>query len=440
MAGLFSRLFGRSSGAAATPASGGMVPPLGSIASASGLPVSQATAMTVSAVYASARILSSDVARCRPSLYRRLQDGSRVTIAAKDHPVARLLRRPNRVQTWYEFTRDLIVSYVLRGYGYAAILRDGKGNPTELIWLNPDAVVVLEASGGEVFYQVSRLGLFQSAVLQPFPLAIPAEDVLHLRGISFNMLVGASTIGLARDAIGLAIGQSQQQSRWVGNGARPSVILESDKSLNPEAAARLKAGWESFSAGIQNVGRTAVLENGVKAKALQLTSVDLQFIDQVNLTVQDIARFFGVPTRKLMQPDSTRGSTIIQEEQAYVNATVSPLLDMIEQKFEQVFDLDQEGLELDLNEDALLRADPLTRYNLGRIGKLSGLISTNEFRRAERLPAVPGGDVLMQPVNMAALGSNMNGQPADGAGRPKDGQGPVDGAASGGADDVAPEG
>ena len=440
MAGLFSRLFGRSSGAAATPASGGMMPPLGSIASASGLPVSQATAMTVSAVYASARILSSDVARCRPSLYRLLPDGSRVTIAAKDHPVARLLRRPNRVQTWYEFTRDLVVSYVLRGNGYAAILRDRNGAPTELIWLNPDAVVVLEASGGEVFYQVSRLGLFQSAVLQPFQLAIPAEDVLHLRGISFNMLVGASTIGLARDAIGLAIGQSQQQSRWVGNGARPSVILESDKSLNPEAAARLKAGWESFSAGIQNVGRTAVLENGVKAKALQLTSVDLQFIDQVNLTVQDIARFFGVPTRKLMQPDSTRGSTIIQEEQAYVNATVSPLLDMIEQKFEQVFDLDQDGLELDLNEDALLRADPLTRYNLGRIGKLSGLISTNEFRRAERLPAVPGGDVLMQPVNMAALGSNMNGQAADGAGRPKDGQGPVDGAASGGADDVAPEG
>ncbi len=438
MAGLFSRLFGRSS-AAATPASGGMVPPLGSIASASGLPVSQATAMTVSAVYASARILSSDVARCRPSLYRRLPDGSRLTIAAKDHPVARLLRRPNRVQTWYEFTRDLIVSYVLRGNGYAAILRDRNGEPTELIWLNPDAVVVLEASGGEVFYQVSRLGLFQSAALQSFPLAIPAEDVLHLRGISFNMLVGASTIGLARDAIGLAIGQSQQQSRWVGNGARPSVILESDKTLNPEAAARLKAGWESFSAGIQNVGRTAVLENGVKAKALQLTSVDLQFIDQVNLTVQDIARFFGVPTRKLMQPDSTRGSTIIQEEQAYVNATVSPLLDMIEQKFEQVFDLDQDGLELDLNEDALLRADPLTRYNLGRIGKLSGLISTNEFRRAERLPAVPGGDVLMQPVNMAALGSNMNGQAADGAGRPKDGQGPTDGGSSGGADDAAAE-
>ena len=54
------------------------------------LPVSQATAMTVSAVGAPARILSSDVARCRPSRYRTLPDGSRVTIEAKDHPVAHL--------------------------------------------------------------------------------------------------------------------------------------------------------------------------------------------------------------------------------------------------------------------------------------------------------------------------------------------------------------
>jgi len=425
---VFSRLFKPAEQRSASPVSpGGMFGGIGSVPSASGMPVSQSTSMTVSAVYASVRILSSDVARCRPSLFRSLEDGSRAHIRPKDHPVARLLKTPNRAQTWHEFTRDLVAAYMLRGNGYAAVLRNSQGDPTEMVLINPDAVSVLEAVDGSVFYQVSRMGLFQFAALQSFPLAIPAEDVLHLRGLSFNTLVGASTIGLARDAIGLAIGQSQQQSRWVGNGARPSVVLETDQSLNEQSAARLKQGWEQFSAGIQNVGRTAVLEHGVKAKALSLTSVDLQFIEQVNLTVQDIARFFGVPTRKLMQPDTTRGSTVIQEEQAYVNSTVSPLLDMLEQKFERAFGLEDEGLELDLNEDALLRADPLTRYNLGRIGKLSGLISTNEWRRAERLPAVPGGDTIMQPVNMAAIGSDMSGQAPDGAGHPKDGHPPEPG-------------
>src|SRR6185312_446701 len=172
---------------------------------------------------------------------------------------------------------------------------------------------------------------------------------------------------------------------------------------------RLKAQWEQFQEGVQNTGRTAVLEEGLQWKQLQLTAVDLQFINQQQMSVQDVARFWGVPPRKLMLPDTSRGSTIIQEDQSYVNETVAPDLELLEQKIVQTFDLDEEGLGVDLDESGLLRADPLTRYNLGRIGKLSGLISTNEWRRGERLPPDPAGDELMQPVNLAALGSDMTG-------------------------------
>jgi HK97 family phage portal protein len=418
-----------------------MIPPLGSVSSAAGLLVSQATSMTVSAVHASVRVLSNDVARCTPNLYQIKGDGSRGD-RDSNHPVAKLLKRPNRIQTWFEFIRDMVAGYLLRGNGYAAIIRDRRGNPVELILINPDAVMVLEAYDGQIFYNVNRIGLFQMAVLQDFPVAIPAEDILHLRGLAFNMLIGASTIGLARDSIGLAMGQSQQQSRWMANGARPSVVLQTDRTLTEPAAKRLKQNWLDFSASYQNVGGTAVLENGVKAQALQLTSVDLDFINQCNLTIQDISRFWGVPVRKLGQPDMTRGSTIIQEEQVYVNSAVSPLLEMIEQKFERVFDLDTDERELDLNEDSLLRADPLTRYNLGRIGILTGMVTPNEWRRGERLPPQPGGDVLMFPTNTAALGSNLTGTAPDGAGRPPAGQEPTPGVATGGnaADDVAPEG
>lgn len=436
MRGLFSRMAAPAQRAAGGGVpSYGLIPPLGSVQSASGLLVSQATAMTVSAVYAAVSIRAKAVARCAPTLYQVQADESREKVT--DHPVARLLKRPNRLQTWFEFIRDLMTAYLLRGNGYAAILRDRRGHPAELILINPDAVMVLEAADGSIFYNVNRIGLFQIAVLQDFPVAIPAEDILHLRGTSFNMLVAASTIGLARDVIGLSMGLSQQQSRWIGNGARPSVVLQAPTELTDDAAKRLKKNWEDFTAGVLNVGRTAVLESGVQAKPLALTSVDLQFIDQLQYTVQDVARIFDVPPRKLMQPDMTRGSTIIQEEQAWVNGTVCPDLDTIEQKFGITFDLDRDGLMLELNEDALLRADPMTRYNIGRIGKLSGLISTNEWRRSERLAPKSGGDELMQPVNMAALGSDVTGTAPDDAGRPPKKTAP---AKTGNAMDDAPEG
>ncbi len=441
---IFDRIARGMTRASAGVPSYGMIPPLGSVQSASGLLVSQSTAMAVPAVYRAVYVRSHDIARCTPSIFTTSDDGTRRKIDAEDHAVAALMVRPNRVQTWFEFMRDMWVAYLLRGNAYAAILRDRRGDPAELIWINPDAVMVLEAADGSWFYNVNRIGLFQIAMLRDFPAAIPSEDILHFRGISFNMLVSASTIGLARDTIGLSMGQNLQASRWVGNGARPSGVLQTDKTLSVDAAKRLKAQWVEYQAGVQNVGATAVLEEGLKWQPLQLTAVDLQFIAQQNLSVQDVARFFGVPPRKLFQPDITRGSTIIAEDQSYVNETVAPDLEAIEQKFSRTFGLHEEGIGVDLDESPLLRADPMTRYNIGRIGILSGMISPNEWRRGERLPPVPGGDEIRAPVNLAALGSDMTGTSPDGAGRPKDGQQPLpgvpvpDGDAT--ADDTAPTG
>jgi HK97 family phage portal protein len=414
----------------------GMIPPLGSVQSASGLLISQATAMTVGAVYRAVAVRAHDIARCTPSLFTEDDKGTRTKVI--DHAVAKLLQRPNRVQTWFEFARDMWVAYLLRGNAYAAIRRDRRGDPSELIWINPDAVMVLEAADGSWFYNVNRIGLFQVAMLRDFPVAIPAEDILHVRGISFNMLIAASTIGLARDSIGLAMGQNLQASRWIGNGARPSGVLETDRKLAPDTASRLKSQWQEFQGGVTNTGKTAVLEEGLKWKQLQLTAVDLQFINQQQMNVQDVARFFGVPTRKLMQPDTTRGSTIIQEDQSYVNETVAPDLEMFEQKLVQTFDLDDEGIGCDMDESPLLRADPQTRYNIGRIGILSGMISPNEWRRSERLPPVPGGDEIRAPVNLAALGSDETGTAPDGAGRPPQGKEPTPSVpTSGGNDNIS---
>ena len=93
-----------------------------------------------------------------------------------------------------------------------------------------------------------------------------------------------------------------------------------------------------------------------------------------------------------------------------------------EQKLEQTFDLDAEGLEVDMDESNLLRADITSRYNAARIGLLSGFLKPNEVRAAEGLEPVDGGDVVYHPLNMAPLGSDVDGVAGDGAGRPASGQ------------------
>lgn len=399
-----------------------LIAPLGSVTSASGQLISQSTAMSVSTVYACVRRVSQDVARCSPSLYRVEDDGTRINV--DDHPLVKLFERPNRVQSWFEWIEQMKIALLLRGNAYAVALRDGRGRVRELIPVNPDAVMVLEAADGSLFYQTNRIGLFQMFVLGGMPLAIPEEDMFHIRGMSFNSLVGVSVIGLARDAIGVASGQEQQAARWMANGARPSGVLESDKPLSEDAARRLRDRWEMFKSGIQNVGATAVLEDGVKWKPMNLSSTDLEFLQARQFQVPEVCRFFGVPPHKVFLIDRAAAMSIPQQDQDYVNGTISPALERLEQKFEQFFGLIEEGINCHFDEGALLRADVMTRFNALRIGVLTGILTPNEARETEGLQALPGGDNLLVPANTAALGSDMTGTAADEAGRPTDGDPP----------------
>lgn len=428
--GLISRLF-KTGSASVTKSSAGVpaqsyMPTLGSISSAAGVSISQATAMTESSVYACVSNRSEDVARCRPALWRPNPDGSRTQIT--DHPVARIFQRPNRIQTWFEFVEQMHAALLLRGNAYAVIIRDARGVVKELIPVNPDAVMVLEASDGSIFYNVNRVGLFQISVLRDFPSAIPAESIFHLRGLAFNVTVGVSRIGLARDVIGIALGLAQQAARWIKNGAFMSVLLKTAKTLSVTAAERLKTAWKDLFSGIDNVGATAVLEDGLDAVPLKLTSVDLQFIEQRKWQVAEVGRFYRMPGHKIGLTDGASKLNLPQADQDYVNNTIMPDLERWEQKFTHTFDLDAEGLEADFDESALLRADILTRINVGRLGTLSGLTAANEWRKSEKLPPVPGGNEVRAPLNTAALGSDVTGTAPDNAGRPNAGEEPADSA------------
>lgn len=288
--------------------------------------------------------------------------------------------------------------------------------------------MVLEAADGSIFYQVNRVGLFQLAMLRDQPLAIPEEDMFHLRGLALNMLVGVNTLTLAKDSIGVAMGLEQQAARFMANGARPSGVLQSKKTLSVDAAKRLRDQWEALRSGIGNVGRTAILEDEVEWKPMQLSSVDLQFIDQRNFSLRDNSLWWGVPLHKLNVPAEMARIKIDDADQSYVNTTIMPDLDLWEQKFDQVFGLDDDDLVADFDERRLLRASESTRINNQRLKVMSGLATQNECRAEEGKPAMAGGDVLLHPVNLAASGSDMTGTAPDAAGRPEGGTLPKPGA------------
>jgi len=382
--------------------------------SATGIQINQQTALSATAVMACVRVLSEDVSKMTPRLYRRFdkgihKKGAREAVEVTDHPLAALLHRPNDWQTWPEFCRMLVVAFMLRGNAYAVILRNRRGDPITLVPINPDRVSLWQGPDGKLFWWVTRSGLHELWVLRNEPLLIPYEDMFHLKDLSADGLVGISPIALAREAIGLSLGQEQQYARLMGNGARPSGVLQTDKKLTPEAALRVRGDWERLQGGLSNAGRTAILEEGLKWQQLTISSVDLQFLQMRQFQVIEICRIFRVPPH--MVGDLTKGtfSNIVQQSQEYRNNTLGSHTDVWEKRLDFTFGLKADDLEVDFDESALLKADLTARYNAYRIAVLTGWQTRNEVRVLENAEPLEGLDEPLVPANENP-GSDMGGE------------------------------
>lgn len=394
-----------------------------SVPSITGLVINQQTALQATAVMACTSTLSEDVSKMTPGLFRKVdiegyKGGGRQKV--DDHPIARLLVKPNTWQTWPEFCRFMVVAYLLRGNAYAVILRDRRGDPVMFVPINPDRVALWEAPGGSLFWQVSRAGLHELAILKDQPFLIPYDDVFHLKDLSANGLVGMSRISLAREAIGLALGQEQQYARLMGNGARPSGILSTEKNMSPEAADRNKERWQQAHAGLLRGGGTAILEGGLKWTPLSLSAVDLQFLQLRQFQLAEIARMFRVPLH--MIGDLSRGTfnNITQQSQEYRNNTLTSHSDIWEKRFAFQFNLDAENLFVDFDESALLKADITARYGAYRVGIMTEFLERNECRIAEGLDPKPEGKGLRTVSTAGGAGSDLSGEAPDGAGKPSE--------------------
>jgi HK97 family phage portal protein len=402
---------------------------------AAGVLVNQASAMQVSAVFACVSILSYDLAKLGASIFRGERRGKRQK--ATNHFLHPLLKNPASWLTWFEFCGMLQASVLLRGNGYAVILRDPRtARPTQLVPINPDRVALWEAQGGELFYMVTRSGLHEMAVLRNEPLLIPAEDVFHLKALTLNGLLGLSPIGMAREAIGLAIAQEQLASRWAGNSAKPSGILTTDQKLSPEAAKRLAEDWKTLNSGLYNAGKTAILEQGLKWQALSMTAQDMEFIAARQFQLAEIARIYRVPLHMLGEVMKGSQASVPQQAQEYLNYSLSTWIEMWEQRIPFTFDLNQDEMFVEFDVDRLLRADIETRYaaHKASLGG-AGWSMVNEVRAMEGMDPVSGGDKVWRPLNTLPIdeknpvsgsqgngvGSDHTGDKAEDGGRPKEG-------------------
>lgn len=359
-----------------------------------GVAVTPDTALQVSTVYACVRVLAEDIAALPLILYRRLPRGGKER--ATDHPLYRVMRnRWSRRHTAFEAKEFMQGCLGLRGNAYALIVR-GRVNRTvrELIPIRPDRVKVEEGDDLSVRYRIEGADR-----------EFTDREILHLRGLSTDGLIGLSPITVAREAIGLAIATQNHGATLFRNGARPGGVLEHPGKLSKEAAERLKESVEHAISG-DNLHRLLLLEEGLKWHQVGLTSEDAQFLETRKFQRQEIAAFYRMPLHKIGDLERSTFSNIEHQSLEYVTGTLLSWMVRWEQRCNEslLTDEEREDYFFEFLVDALLRGDTKTRYEAYRMAILDGWMSRNEVRERENLNPVEGLDEFYMPLNTTTTG------------------------------------
>lgn len=349
-------------------------------------------ALQVSTVWACVTLIVENVASLPLDVFMDHGQGNRQIDT--DSRLYQVLRNsPNKRQTSMEFWLQMLLNLVLRGNAYAQIIRDNKGEVIALWPLAADQVTVVLLENGDLAY-VYRFGQKDLVFLE--------IDILHIRSMG-NGVVGMAPLEYMRSSVGLAISAQNHTTKTFRKDARRPGVLMTQKLLTPDQRDSVKEQLGGLVSGSGNELYT--LEADFKFEPLGMSPADIQLLESRQFAVQDLARWFGVPSVLINDTGETTalGSSVQQIVDGFFRLKLRPMLTLIEQAIvKRVFTPRQRAMNIkvDFDKEELLRMNPKERMEINAQAVQNGLRTRNEGRAKDNLPALTGGDLLTAQVNL----------------------------------------
>ena len=340
-----------------------------------GISVDQNTALNNSAVWRAINLLSSSIAQLPISLYRKEKNGD--IIEASDHPAYWLLKEPNGLQTGYIFRESLQYFVCSWGNGYAWI----EGGDY------PKALYILDSKDVEIIDNKTSLLYRHRPTMQGYN----SKDMLHIPALSLDGKVGKSPIQVARESIATGLATQRFGNKFFANGAKQSGILKHPQNLSDNALERLRNTFEKKMKGDE--GGTMILEEGMDYVPISIPPEDAQFLETRKFSINEIARWYGIPPHLLGDLERATFSNIEHQGIEFVVYSLMPWIRRWEDELNRKLLKGDEKRDhfFKFNVNGLLRGDAKTRFEAYRLGLDMGIYNIDEVRALEEMNQLPGG-------------------------------------------------
>jgi len=355
---------------------------------ATGLNVSESSALNFPVVMSCIRILAESVAMLPLIEYRRMGRGKE---RATDHYLYSLLHdAPNPEMTSFTFRETLQGHLCTYGNAYAEIQWSDSGEVKALWPLAPDKMRGITRKDGEIWYQYGLPDQYGKDVL------IPSVRMLHIPFMGYNGISGYSPISLAREAIALGMAQQEYGERLFGNGARPGGILTvpAGITMGKDGKKLLRESFETLHKGLENQHRVAILEDGITWQQVGYPPEESQFLESRDFQKGEIAAWYRIPGHMVgVKEESHTYANIESRGIEFVTYTLLPWLRRWESVLTQklLLPFERESYFIEFLVEGLMRGDSAARAAFYQAMVNLGVYSQDEVREIENKNPIPDG-------------------------------------------------
>ena len=350
-----------------------------------------------SVVYSALKIRQEAVARV-PLRVTRVDRGGERKAVGPSHPAQSLLDFPNPFWTRGDLWRATETYLGLWGSAFWGLERDDLGRVVELWPLRSDRMRVVPDPRSYVkgFVYVGR----GRQLISYLP-----EDVVWMR--YFNPLdeyAGLSPMAPTRLSADVGMEALRASHSSLVNDSSPGLLIETGETPTDDEVSEFYARWESRFKGPSKVRRPALLSAGMKATGLGFSPREMEYMQSLRWSLEDVGRAFGVPKPMLGDVERVTFSNFAVARRIFWEDTVVPQLsfyaEAVNQGLVSQFGDPSLRAEFDLSAVESLRENENDKAKRRQTYVGAGIMTVDEVRREMGLGPVretqdesaPGGD------------------------------------------------
>lgn len=240
---------------------------------------------------------------------------------------------------------------------------------------------------------------------------IGPEKIVAFPGYHPGKMHGSSpTVDALRETLAEQVEAAKYRSQVWKRGGRVSSVIERPKdspAWSDAAREAFREDWYAKYTGRGNrAGGTPILEDGMQLKRIDFNAQEQQFVEAAKLSLQTVAAAFHVNPTMIGQNEGATYSNVREFRKMLYGDTLGPLVAQIEARLNRFLVPRLMGAEarrrfyVEFNIEEKLQGNFEEQSQALQVSTGAPWMTRNEARATRNLPALPGGDALVTPLNV----------------------------------------